>query len=211
VLAHRGLRSAGPESSLASIVAAFRACDGAEVDVLVTADGVPVVRHDERIEDGAAVRSLRLDDLRAAVRADADALPRVADVLAALSGAKGLLDLELKVPGAARALSALRPLPGFVATTSFYAAEVLDSSRLLPETRTGLLVSRAPPAFVPQAASCLAVHHALLDAVRSAHPWAAIWAWTVNDADAIAAARRARGEVVISDDPARIAALLVGS
>jgi glycerophosphoryl diester phosphodiesterase len=205
VLAHRGLRSAGPESSLSSVVAAFAACDGAEVDVLVTADGEAVIRHDERLPDGTPVRSLRVDEARRLLGTGEDGLPRVADLLDALDLRGGLLDLELKVPGAARALAALRPLPHGTVLTSFYAAEVHEARVRLPEVPCGLLVSRALPRHVPRDAHALAVHHPLAEAVRAAHPGARLWAWTVNDAAAFARAAAARCEVVISDDPVAIA------
>jgi len=186
------------------VVAAFDACAGAEVDVLVTADGVPVLRHDERLADGTPVRVLTLAEARRLARADADDLPRVADVLAALAGKSGTLNLELKVPGAAGALAALRPLPAIVATTSFYAAEAMEALARFPERPAGLLVSRGLPAFVPQGVAFLAVHHSLLPAVRAAHPTATLWAWTVNDAGAFARAVDAKCEVVISDDPVAV-------
>lgn len=202
VLAHRGLRAAGPENSLRSVVAAFSACDGAEADVLVTADGVPVLRHDERLADGTPLRSLRLDEARRILGADADDLPAVADVLRAVGSRPGLLDLELKVPGAARALVPLRPLPACVAFTSFHAAEAMDARALLPEIPCGLLVARWPPRFLPPGMACLSVEHRALPAARAALPSATLWAWAVNDAQAFSRASASRCEVAIGDDPA---------
>jgi glycerophosphoryl diester phosphodiesterase len=200
-LAHRGLRRAGPENSLRSVVAAFSACDGAEVDVLVTADGVPVLRHDERLADGTPVRCLRLAEVRSLLGAGADDLPAVADVLVALSGRAGTLNLELKVPGAARALLAQRPLPACVAFTSFHAAEAMDAAALFPGTRSGLLASRWPPRFEPPGMACLSVRHPSLAAARAARPSAVLWTWTVNDEAAAAAAVAAGCEAAIGDDP----------
>lgn len=203
LLAHRGDRAAGPENSLRSVVAAFRRADGAEVDVLVTADGVPVLRHDERLGDGTPVRTLPLADLRRRLGADEDTLPTVAALLAALEGvgrADATLDLELKVPGAARALVPLAPRLARVTFTSFYAAEVLDAAALLPGTPRGLLLSRPPLSCLPPGVELLAVQHRSAAAVRAAFPRARIWCWTVNDADAAARASAAGAEAWIGDD-----------
>jgi glycerophosphoryl diester phosphodiesterase len=209
LLAHRGRRAAGPENSGRSVVAAFDACDGAEVDVLVTADGVPVLRHDDRLADGAAVRSLPLADLRRAVGGDPDDTPRVEDVLAALEGhgaPDAILNLELKAPGAALALRPLRALLGRVVFTSFHAVEVLDARAAFPERPAGLLVSHAAFRFVPQGAALLAVQHRALPEVRRAFPDTPLWTWTVNDVEAAARATAAGAVVWIGDDADAMAA-----
>ena len=201
ILAHRGHRPAGPENSLRAVVAAFEVADGAEVDVLVTADGKAVLRHDDRLPSGVAIRSLSLSEARALAGASADDLPEVGPVLDAVRG-RGTLNLELKVPGAARGLSPLAPLPAGVVLTSFYAVEVLDAQALFPGTPAGLLVSHAPIRFVPAGAALLSVLHRVLPEVRSAFPAATLWAWTVNDADAAARACAARCAAWIGDDVA---------
>jgi len=204
LLAHRGHRAAGPENSLRSVVAACAVADGAEVDVLVTADGRPVLRHDERLPSGVPVRSLSLADLRRLAAADADDLPEVAAVLDAVAahdrGRRGTLDLELKVPGAARALLPLAARLGRVVFTSFYASEVQDALALFPEKPAGLLISHLPVRFVPEGAALLAVRQGILAEVRAAFPQAPLWAWTVNDEGAARRARAARCAAVIGDD-----------
>jgi glycerophosphoryl diester phosphodiesterase len=209
VLAHRGLRSAGPENSRRSVVAAFERAEGAEVDVLVTADGRAVLRHDERLADGTPVSSLTLAQARRILRAGDDDLPAVEDVLAAVAGRPGTLNLELKVPGAARALAPLASRLGAgVVATSFWASEVHEAARFLPGVPAGLLVSHVPVASPPAGAALLAVHEALLPAVRAAFPNAVLWAWTVDDDAAARRALGARCEVAIADDPEGLAARL---
>lgn len=209
VLAHRGLRSAGPENSRRAVVAAFERADGAEVDVLVAADGRAVLRHDERLADGTPVSSLSLADARRILAASDDDLPTVEDVLAAVAGRPGTLNLELKVPGAARALAPFASRLGrAVVVTSFWAAEVHEATRFLRGVRAGLLVAHVPVASPPAGAALLVVHHALLPAVRDAFPAAALWAWTVDDDAAARRALAARCEVVIADDPERTSARL---
>jgi glycerophosphoryl diester phosphodiesterase len=175
--------------------------------VLATSDGVAVLRHDERLADGTPVRALDLETLRRLARADEDALPTVASVLEAWPEGK-TLDLELKVPGAARALRALAPLPRGCVLTSFYAAEVLEALAAFPGTRVGLLVSRLPLRFVPPGTAFLSVLHVLLPEVRARFPDLPIWAWTVAGEASVRAARAANAEVVIADDVAGVAALL---
>ena len=202
VLAHRGDRVAGPENSLRAVCAAFAASDGAEVDVLVTADGHAVLRHDERLEDGTPVRALSLAEARRALGADSDDLPLVSDVLRRVGSGGGTLDLELKVPGALRALLAIGPLPTSVVFTSFHASEVVDARRHAPHLRVGLLIEGRLPRFVPVGTSFLAVEHGLLPIARAALPGAALWAFTIDGPGAIARASAAGCEVWIADDVA---------
>ena len=134
-LAHRGHRAAGPENSLRSVVAAFEVADGAEVDVLVTADGKAVLRHDECLADGTPLRALSLAEARRRLGADADDLPLVSDVFRRLEGARGTLDVELKVPGAAAALRAAGTVPAAVAFTSFLVSEDSFNVTLMTPSR----------------------------------------------------------------------------
>lgn len=207
LLAHRGDRTAGPENSLRSVVAAFRRADGAEVDVLVTADGRAALRHDDRLPSGYPVRDLPLAEVRRLLRADADTLPEVGEVLTAIAGVGSpacRLNLELKVPGAARAL---RPHAGRfdrVVFTSFFATEVLDAAALYPSVPSGYLVAQAPVGHVPAGAAFLSVRHPLLAAVRASHPTSPLWAWTVNDEVAARTAVAMGCAALIGDDPAAI-------
>ena len=200
ILAHRGHRPAGPENSLRSVFAAFEVADGAEVDVLVTADGLPVLRHDERLADGTPIRCLSLSEARRILRADADDLPLVADAFRRLEGVRGTLDVELKVPGAVRAIRAAGSVPACVVFSSFLASEVIEALGLFPDRAAGLLVANEVPLLVPAGTSFLAVEHRLLPAVREAFPAATLWAWTVNDEAAAARAREAVCAAWITDD-----------
>ena len=94
-LAHRGDWRVAPENTLAALLAAMRipACDGVEFDVRLSADGVPVILHDETLLRVQG-RPGRADGLTA-VELAALAVPSLADVLAALPAA-AFLDVELK-------------------------------------------------------------------------------------------------------------------
>jgi glycerophosphoryl diester phosphodiesterase len=207
LLAHRGHRAAGPENSLRSVLAACAGeggLDGAEVDVLVTADGRAVLRHDDRLVDGTPIRCLSLAEARRLLGADADDLPEVGAVLEALDAdprtRRATLDLELKVPGAARALLPLAGRLSRVVFTSFWAGEVLDALALFPGRPAGIAIEDVPVRFVPEGAALLAVSHEVVGEVRTAFPQAPLWAWTVNDEAAAARARAARCAAVIGDD-----------
>lgn len=212
LLAHRGHRAAGPENSLRSVVSAARVCDGAEVDVLVTADGRAVLRHDDRLGDGTPVRSLTLAEARRLLAADADDLPEVSDVLGALAAddraRRATLNLELKVPGAARALLPRAEALGRanVVLTSFWRTEVLDALALFPARPVGLLISRWPTVPVPAGIALLSVRNEILADVHAAYPQAPLWAWTIDDEAAAARAKAARCPVVIGNDVQRLRA-----
>ncbi len=94
-LAHRGDWRRSPENTLPALRAALAipGCDGLEFDVRTSADGIPVVIHDEtlmrvqgRPERVDALTSAALDDL---------GVPSLADVLAAIPR-RAFLDIELK-------------------------------------------------------------------------------------------------------------------
>ncbi len=51
IVAHRGNKSVTPENTLPAFASALHSgCDGIEMDVVLTADGVPVVIHDETVD-----------------------------------------------------------------------------------------------------------------------------------------------------------------
>ncbi len=109
VLGHRGWPDpAHPENTLAAVTAALAAgADGVEVDVRLTADGVPVCCHDDDLARvGAPVGSVRrttwaqLSEVRLP---GGHPVPRLLDVAAAAAG-RGLLVLDLKPEPRTRAL-----------------------------------------------------------------------------------------------------------
>lgn len=95
-LAHRGDWRVATENTLAAFRAALErpACDGLEFDVRVSADGIPVVCHDETL-DRVQGRPEPVDSLSADALSRFD-VPTLAEVLAA-AGRRPFLDVELKV------------------------------------------------------------------------------------------------------------------
>jgi glycerophosphoryl diester phosphodiesterase len=109
IFAHRGASQVAPENTLAAFRRAVEiGADGIELDVQLSADGVPVVIHDaavDRTTDGSGwVRDLtltQLQELNASGHAGAafagERIPTLEEVLAEV-GDKLLIDIELKYP-----------------------------------------------------------------------------------------------------------------
>lgn len=94
-LAHRGDWRRAPENTIPALLAALdvAACDGLEFDVRVSADGVPVVVHDETLARIQG-RPERVDAINARALEELD-VPSLADALAILPK-RAFLDVELK-------------------------------------------------------------------------------------------------------------------
>lgn len=94
-LAHRGDWRHAPENTLDALVAAMAipACDGVEFDVQVSADGVPILLHDDTLErvQGRPERPAELT----AAELGTVGVPTLAEVLVALPR-RAFLDVELK-------------------------------------------------------------------------------------------------------------------
>ncbi len=100
-IAHRGDWRRAPENTIAALLAAMEvpACDGVEFDVQLSADGVPILLHDDSL-DRIQGRPERPDQLSAAALGDLG-VPTLADALAAIPR-RAYLDIELKNdPGSA--------------------------------------------------------------------------------------------------------------
>jgi glycerophosphoryl diester phosphodiesterase len=108
VIGHRGFPSAARENTLASFEAALEAgCDGVELDVRMTGDGVLVVHHDETLKIGGGsvrIESTSWSELEELRTRDVSASPpvcRLAEALESLRG-RGLINVEGKPPGRGR-------------------------------------------------------------------------------------------------------------
>lgn len=129
VIAHRGFAEEGVENALSTLAAAVPEADAVEFDVRVSADGVPVVFHDETVDrltdrsgpvDGYAVAELEA----VVLRGTDEAIPRLATVLDRLSGP---INPELKVPdGLDRVVDLLSAYDDRVLVSTFRPA-VLES------------------------------------------------------------------------------------
>jgi glycerophosphoryl diester phosphodiesterase len=163
VVAHRGASLTEPENTVVAFEAAIRAgADAIELDVRLTADGIPVILHDPDVSsttDGAGlVHTLALDEVK---RLDASGgwpghqeIPTLDEALEAI-GADGrvAVDLEIKnIPGEPAFDSpdegvlraTLRALedaafPGPILISSFNWITIERSKELAPDVPTGFL------------------------------------------------------------------------
>ena len=135
-LAHRGDWRHAPENTLAAFVAALAvpACDGLELDVRASADGVPVISHDETLER-VFRRSERVDATTAAALGVLG-MPTLAEVLGTV-GRGPFLDIELKGdpgPGVVEVLAAGRGQGlSRAVVASFEPASLERVARLAPD------------------------------------------------------------------------------
>ena len=133
-LAHRGDWRRAPENTIAAFRAglAIAGCDGIELDVRSTKDGVPVVLHDESLLRIQAVDT-KLSELTAD-QARRHGLPTLAEVFDVIDG-KAFVDVELKewVPAVMDVLEAARgPRLERAAVSAFDAGVLRQVGRLRP-------------------------------------------------------------------------------
>lgn len=100
-LAHRGCVAGWPENAIESIPSALADTDGLEVDVRLTADGVPILMHDaelDRTTDGTGpVAAFTADELAASSSQGWAPVPRLQEYLeAALAHDAPLVLLDVK-------------------------------------------------------------------------------------------------------------------
>jgi glycerophosphoryl diester phosphodiesterase len=165
VVAHRGASADYPENTLESFRGAVEAgADAVELDIRLTADGIPVVMHDadvSRCTDGSGfVHDMELAELKkldaSAGRGPRTEVPRLAEVLELVSGKAGV-NLEIKnIPGEpsydspreATVRAALEEVEaasfsGSVLVSSFNWITIERSLELAPDTPTGFLTLAA--------------------------------------------------------------------
>lgn len=159
VVAHRGYSSVAPENTLAAVESALRSgADYVEVDVASSADGVPVILHDntlDRTTDGTGALPLVTSEYVATLDAGmwfspafaGQPVPLLADILPMMRGRAPMLLLEVKGPETAAELTTTVDLlreHGLVEQTilqSFDEQVLRDVARIEPELRLGLLRS----------------------------------------------------------------------
>ena len=240
IIGHRGARANAPENTLAGMRAAHD--EGArwvEFDVKLTADGVPIIIHDETLDrttDGKGKVRERTADQIARLDAGAwfdrrfagEGVPTLEATLELLARFKMGFNLEIKpCPGreaetadaaldvVARHWPSDLPVP---IISSFKAESLRAARRIAPHLPRGYLVERLPRGWREEAQEleCKAVHPGMRDLTREqvAAVKAAgypILAWTVNE-PARARELLAWGvDSLITDKPAAIAASLRAS
>jgi len=235
VIGHRGAASHAPENSLAGFdKAAALGARWVEFDVMLSADGVPVVHHDHDLARTGG-RPERVGELpwaelsRVEVGASFDPafagerLPSLEQVVARL-GALGLgANVEIKpAPGreAETAHAALAVLaarwPGHLPPpliSSFAPLALAAAAEAAPALPRGYLAERLPEDWAEAVAGfgCASVHLGwkALDAAAAAAVKAAgylLAVWTVNDPSTALRCRGWGADAIITDVPDRILA-----
>jgi len=189
-LAHRGDWRHAPENTVAAFLAAMDvpACDGLELDVRLSADGVPVVIHDDTLLRTQGHPG-RPDRLTATALEDLG-IPSLATVLAAVPR-RAFLDVELKDdPGRAivEVLAAGRGADLHRAVVSTFDGDVLERvGGLAPGWTRWLNADDLSPATIASARDlgcrAIAAHWRVIDPGSAARVRAAgleLAAWTVR-------------------------------
>lgn len=234
ILGHRGASRAAPQNTLAAFRRAVEmGADGVELDVHLSADGVPVVIHDGRVDaltDGAgAVEDLTLAQLQAldaGARFDAafagERIPTLEATLATF-GQQLLFNIELKSFGrrdaaleaATVAVVKRLGLEQRVWFSSFKPYALWQVRRLAPEIPCGLLydgLSLTALLLEPVTPhEALHPYHGLLspEKIRRAHRrglWVATW--TVDDVERARTLASWGVDAIITNTPDRLLAAL---
>ncbi len=238
VVAHRGGAAHAPENTLVAYRQAMAAgARVAELDIHMSADGVPVVIH-----DATTLRTTGVDALVGAMKwsdlagLDAGAwfgpqfagerLPTLGEVLDLTHG-KLTVCIEIKagvgvVEAVTREVDA-RGMRNHVVVFSFDAEALLGIKAAMPEVATLLLSSHAgtPPGYGPETVtravelgvSAIGYSHRLVtpELVRAAHEAGLpVFVWTVNQPEAAEAMRALGVDGLITDAPAEAEGWLAG-
>lgn len=203
IVAHRGASSTHPENTLPSFEAAIQlGATIVELDVRVSADGVPVVMHDptvDRTTDGTgAVHQLaaaELGRLNAGAEEEPATVPTLAEVLDLTSG-RVAVALEVKnIPGepgfdarreatvgAVHVELARTAFRGPVLLIAFNPASLVASRAIAPEVPTGFLTTRLVDPREALAHAVAQGHDLVLPGTRALEPAAEAFVQEVHDA-----------------------------
>ena len=101
VIAHRTTMGHAPENTLLGIRKALKmGCDGVEIDVQLSADGIPVLIHDDLLDrttsGSGLVAEASLADLQALDAGEGDPVPTLREALELING-QILFAIELKI------------------------------------------------------------------------------------------------------------------
>lgn len=195
VVAHRCGGALAPENSLAGLAAAARlGCRAVEFDVMLTADRVPILMHDETLERTTRCRGRVAARDFAAIRACDPGVPTLAEALAECRRLGLWTNIELK-PAAGHEAATGEVVGAWLAAhwdgrgvvSSFAEKSALAARRHLPHAAFAMLYEALPADWRAQCArlGAAAVHLAAEHAAPAAAELAAAglpWAcYTVNE------------------------------
>jgi len=238
VIAHRGASADAPENTVAAMLrAADDGVQAVEIDVNISADGVPYVHHDERLQrcTGHPGRlheqpSRVLDALHAGAGMpgfEIEPLARLETLLGVVIGRRLALNLEIKAPpGRERVttqaicdvLERCWPSDRTLVFSSFSATALQCAAERLPELPRALLVGRLPADWqqtLEHARAvnlhCAARHVDPTVAARVADQGHGLYCFTVNEPDRAIELLAGGVHGVFTDVPARLLAAIRAS
>lgn len=217
IIGHRGARAREPENTVRGIREGLRCADFAEVDVRLSADGVPVLMHDATVErttgGNGHVRALTFGELRTLDAGKGERVPALETVLAVAASYPGKgLCIEIKEPCAVPAVAAAlhQTRPDRLLVTSFHLRALMGIRHFVPDVPLGLIAKsgfrEAAVAAVDAGASCLFLIAGEDDAAAVAAAGEAgldLYLWTVNDPAGWERAASLGAAGVVTDDPCR--------
>ncbi|MDR7420059.1 MAG: glycerophosphodiester phosphodiesterase family protein [Armatimonadota bacterium] len=234
VIAHRGVSGEAPENTLAAYRKALAiGVDGVELDVHLSADGIPVVIHDPRLERTTTGRGLVKDHTVAALkRLDAgrwfgeafagERIPTLAEALDLLRPVRVIVELKngpIYYPGIAAAVAAVVREVGHtrITVSSFDHPVLLDLRAAAPEIPTAVLLAARPidPVRPARDADARYLHlqwaFVTREVVEVAHAAGlAVEAWTVDEPEQMRGLLATGADGIMSNHPARLQVLVAG-
>lgn len=229
LLAHRGASHAAPQNTLAAFrLAADLGADGVELDVHLSADGVPVVIHDARLStttDGSGLvytktlAQLKELDAGASFGPEfaGERIPTLQEVFAEV-GHRLIINVELKSsrhePELEPAVAGLARWMGMLDRiwfSSFRPYALYSIRQLVPETPCGLLYLRGSvgtqllASFTPHEALHPEAHMVTAGLIARAHRRGLrVSTWTVDDPQQAQRLASWGIDALITNEPARI-------
>lgn len=234
IVAHRGASRVAPENTLAAIArAADLGARAVELDVALSADGLPVILHDETLDrttdgHGSVARKplaeLKLLDAGAwfGKRFAGERLPTLAEAVALILERKLALNLEIKPTRGRDAATAESTIDVLKTSWPTEAPLVISSGSsqslsvardLAPHWPRGLILDAVPPDWAEKLAAfgCVSLHcnaqsvtPSLVEEVHAAGY--RLFAWTVNRLPAARRLFRSGVDGIFTDDPAKMIA-----
>jgi len=223
IFAHRGASAYAPENTLAAFnLAHQQGANAIELDVKLSADGIPVVIHDttvDRTTNGSGrVADLELATLQKLDAGEGQQIPTLAEVFDSLGG-KILINIELtnyKSPNDQLVDKVVKViekhgLSESILFSSFFSKNLKRAAQLLPQTPRGLL---ALPGLLGWWARTwgfrLGNYQALHPIYKNTTPkliarahrmGRRVYVWTVNAADEMRQLADWNVDGIITDDP----------
>jgi glycerophosphoryl diester phosphodiesterase len=168
IIAHRCGGVLAPENSLAGLVVAARlGCHAVEFDVMLSADGVPILMHDETLERTTRCTGRVAERMFAEIRACDASVPTLVEALAECRRLGLWANIELKPAagheeetGAVVAAWLASHWDGRGVVSSFSEKSALAARQVLPAAAFALLCDRLPEDWQTQCArlGAVAVH-----------------------------------------------------